>query len=172
MAEMREIPGYSDYYASDVGDIFSMKPFPANKKDTFPRLRKLKPWKAGKGYYMVHLSIDGKYPKFYVHRLVLLTFVGPCPPNHEGCHGSNGKKNNSLANLYYGTHSKNCNEDKLRDGTALIGSKHHQAKLTEEQVLEIRKLHGKLSQRKIAETYGVLQQQISRIQSKQRWAHI
>lgn len=52
------------------------------------------------------------------------------------------------------------------------GEKHPKAKLTEEQVLEIRSLFGCYSQEKIARWYGVSQTLVSKIGKRDIWAHL
>ncbi len=54
-----------------------------------------------------------------VHRLVCEAFIGPCPEGKEVLHGPEGKQDNSIGNLSYGTRSKN-ELDKRRDGTSKI----------------------------------------------------
>ncbi len=81
---------------------------------------------------------------------------------------------------------RNCvNPSHLRDGTAKmntqemfnrgrenrpIGEKHYRAKLTEKEVLEIRK--STASQSDIAFDYGISNQHISDIINKKRWKHL
>lgn len=57
-----------------------------------------------KRYPVVSLGAD---LQIGVHKLVMITFVGPCPPGMEVLHGDGDKSNNSLVNLSYGTHLEN-----------------------------------------------------------------
>lgn len=52
----------------------------------------------------------------FVHRLVLETFVGPCPPGMEALHRNGNPSDNSLSNLHWGTKIENA-ADMLRHGT-------------------------------------------------------
>ncbi len=165
MAEMRPIPGYPNYYADTDGNIWSNRPIGGAKVNK-RGIRKLKPRKDRRGYNIAHFGLNK--PNLRVHRLVLLTFVGSCPPGMEGCHGPNGKNDNSIANLSWGTKSKNQKEDRIRDGTFLEGEKHPEAKLTDEQVLEIRNLRGKITQREIADRFMISPTAISNIQLGRR----
>lgn len=64
--------------------------------------RILKPISSGCGYYIVVLS-DGKIRKtFFIHKLVLLAFVGPNPDGKPQInHKDENKHNNRLSNLEY-----------------------------------------------------------------------
>lgn len=57
---------------------------------------------------------DGRRTQF-VHRLVLLAFVGPCPDGAECCHADDDSSNNHLYNLRWDTHSAN-HHDLVRNG--------------------------------------------------------
>jgi hypothetical protein len=94
------IPGFPGYEASDQGQIRSFRS---------GGCRVLSPKIDRDGYAVVHPS--GSNPKF-VHRLVMLAFVGPCPANMEVLHGPGGPGDNSLSNLRYGTHQENIGEAK------------------------------------------------------------
>lgn len=70
--------------------------------------------------------------------MVLEAFVGPCPPGEEACHGPAGQSNDSLANLSWGTRSKNQGADRVRDGISNRGERCGTAKLTAAIVIECR----------------------------------
>lgn len=67
----------------------------------------------------VRLSLrrDGASWTVPIHRLVLLTWVGPCPDGHEGCHKDGNPANNAVSNLRWGTRSSNV-RDAHKHGTA------------------------------------------------------
>jgi NUMOD4 motif/HNH endonuclease len=125
------IEGYEGMYeVSDLGRVRSLPRFHAGG-------RILKPGHAGP-VANVGLSRDGRSRTYSVHTLVMRAFVGPCPEGHEVCHGPAGRRDNRLANLSYGTKSKNNGEDKRRDGTLLVGVLNPGAILTDEIVRECR----------------------------------
>jgi hypothetical protein len=70
----------------------------------------------GKQYLGVHLSANGDGRQRKVHLLVLETFVGPRPTQHEGAHENGNKCDNRLMNLAWKTRSENS-YDKQRHGT-------------------------------------------------------
>lgn len=119
--------------------------------------------------FYVMLWKKGKYKLWKVHRLVLFAFRGPPPIGHEGCHNDGNAENNRLENLRWDTPSAN-QRDRVIHGTSNRGEQCAAAKLTSEQVLAIRA--DTRLQRIIAIDYGVRENTISRIKSKQRWAHL
>jgi HNH endonuclease len=64
----------------------------------------MKPGANNSGHLFLYL---GRGNKRYVHRLVLETFIGPCPPGMECLHSDNDPSNNKLDNLKWGTRSDN-----------------------------------------------------------------
>lgn len=71
--------------------------------------RLLRPSVGTWGYQRVTLTKPARFHA-HVHSLVMATFVGPCPPGMEVCHGGDDKTNNTLANLRYDTHRANILE--------------------------------------------------------------
>jgi hypothetical protein len=63
-------------------------------------------WPNKKGYRLVSLEIDGRPRLRYVHRLVLMAFVG-AGAGRLANHGDGRKDNNRLHNLYWTTPSGN-----------------------------------------------------------------
>lgn len=64
---------------------------------------------------------DNRCPR-QVHQLVMLAFVGPCPPGMEVRHLDSNPRNNVLANLAYGTRAENA-RDRVLNGTDWNASK-------------------------------------------------
>ena len=115
-----------------------------------------------------------------VHRLVLETFVGPCPSRMECCHfPDRNHGNNRLENLRWDTHKNNMNDKEFHGttGRGLMGLKgiaNGRAKLTDMEVREIRDLYAtkKLNQVKLAGVYKIDQTVISEIVRKVLWSHV
>lgn len=105
MTIWKPIPGFESYSVSESGLIRSnitgkvLKPFPRSK-----------------GYLSIDLSHDGRHCREYVHRLILLTFVGPCPQGFEACHGNDVNTDNRLDNLFWGTRQMNIGMRKHASG--------------------------------------------------------
>lgn len=69
-------------------------------------------------YLAVALHVNGIQTTISVHKLVALTWIGPCPKGQQIRHGRLGFLENSVSNLLYGTPLEQ-EGDKRRDGTSL-----------------------------------------------------
>ncbi len=98
---IKPIPGFDDYFASNLGNIYS------GKKGNF---RKLKPFLGGTSKYLqITLCNNGKRNYCLVHRLVALTFI-PNPDNlPEVDHKDKDISNNNIENLSWCTRKDNLN---------------------------------------------------------------
>lgn len=75
--------------------------------------------------------------------------------------------------LRWGTHQENMDDKKARGRCAARrGETSNFAKLTSEQVLEIRELAGTMPQHKIADIYNISQVGVSDIVRRKNWKHI
>lgn len=159
---IKPIPGFDGYYACEDGSIWSIKG---------GRLKILKSSLDGNGYYHVSLYNNGKSKNVLVHKAVLIAFYGFPSEDLQCLHGPEGKHNNSLGNLRWGTYREN-REDMKRDGTHQIGAKNPSAKITEKTVLEIRKLKDKKNEKELSKLFNISITQISRIKRNVAWNHV
>jgi hypothetical protein len=107
-----------------------------------------------------------------VHRLVLETFVGPCPPGMQCRHMDGDPGNNHVSNLSWGTARQN-QLDRRRHGTSMEGVKHPMVRFTEEQILSIiAELNSGARQIDVAAKYGTKQGHISNIYRGKAWSHL
>ncbi len=171
--EFRQIDGFPGYHVGTDGRIKSYiihgNPKIRGIGTTF---RFLNPYLDGYGYPSVTLVKDRR--RFYhkVHRLVLTTFVGPCPPGMECCHNDGNRGNPRLENLRWDTRKNNV-KDALNQGTMLLGSKNGQSKLTESNVREIRiLLDSGMLQKDIAVKFGLAKRSVSDIKTGRTWCHL
>ena len=111
--------------------------------------------------------VCGKY--WYTHRLAL-HLEGVDVTGHHVLHSCDNPKCCNPAHLRLGTNQDNM-IDKVSKGRQARGEKIHTAKLTQEQVLEIRAING-MYQKDIAAQYGVSKDAISKIIGRRTWAHI
>ena len=122
-----DIPGWENLYQVSIeGQVRSLTRT-VLCKDGITRTFKgriLSPCVNDSGHLLVPLTRSGEAPKLkQVHRLVLLTFVGPCPPGMECLHWDDDKYNNRLANLRWGTRLENM-DDAKRNGKRDIYNDH------------------------------------------------
>lgn len=169
---MKPIPNFTGYFADKLGNIYSIRPYKRSKEWRKEPI-KLTPQKQNNGYYTVGLRCDGITKVILVHHLILITFIGKRPKGFQACHGIGGKSDNSLKNLSWGSVSKNNKEDKKRDGTLYVGSKHHNSKLNETQAIEIKRLIKQgINNHSIANKFGVHHTNISCIRRGVTWVHV
>lgn len=121
------------------------------------------------GHLSTTLTVDGKEKTFFVHRLVLLTFVGPCPEGMECCHGNGKADDNALSNLRWDTHANNS-QDRKDHGNYAAGDKHHMAKITNAIAMEI--YNSSASGVETAAMYGVATSAVSAIRSGKIWGTV
>ena len=133
--------------------------------------RVLKPYGNGAGYYQVDPCKDGVKKKKSIHRLVMLAFVGESDlqVNHK-----NGiKTDNRLENLEYCTRSENAQhafDTGLNIGRR--GEKNSNSKLTRAFAERIKYGHQGMTQKDIAEIYGIARSLVSDIRLGKLWKHI
>lgn len=73
--------------------------------------------------------------------------------------------------LRWATHEEN-QQDRYADGTDPRGERNSNAKITEDDVREIRQLSGFTSQRVIASMFGISQPAVSQIVLRKKWRHV
>lgn len=125
------------------------------------------------GYERINLCKNCK--KYYksVHSLVLETFVGLCPAGMQCNHKDGNKTNNHIDNLEWVTPSDNQKHAHRLGLKNNKGEKHSQNKLTENNVITIRKLlRLGLKQETISKFFYVHQVTISDIKNNKTWSHL
>lgn len=123
-------------------------------------------------YIIVHLSKNGKQKIFYVHQLVLETFIGPRPNGMVCRHLDGNRTNNKLENLRWGTYDEN-EQDKARHGTLRKGININTAKLKNKDILEIIELSDNgMSDQEISKKYFISRRNVNDIKNRKTWKHI
>lgn len=135
---------------------------------------KLWPYNTDKdGYGYVWIQGSGRYSRVTV--LACEFRWGPMP--QPGMVAAHGPCESVLcwegAHLSWKTHKQNA-ADRFRDGTDLSGERNPVAKLTSENVMEIRRIYalGGVTQSDLAGAFGVGSQTISKIVTGARWRHL
>jgi len=147
----RKIPDFKGYYVSNVGRIISInrnknKPLVMKKhhdKDRYERIT-----------LFDHTKND--YTFCFVHQLVLFAFVGPKLDGMETSHLNHKRDDNRLCNLRWETASENQRR-RVENRTDMRGENSPLAKLTNEDVFNIRKLYldGQHSFKEIDTLYNI-----------------
>lgn len=160
------VSGYEGWYeVSNRGRVASLARQTTRGKVLTPQLN-------SKGYRQVGLSKYGRVRLHRVGALVLEAFFRPRNPGEQVCHGPNGKTDDSLANLTWGTPSQN-QLDRRRDGTSNQGERSAAATLTEAIVLECRRRYAAgETQSALAAEFGVSSGAMSSAIRGRTWSHL
>ena len=159
MEQWKPIIGFESIYeVSDHGNVRSIKS---------GKLKKISLDKTTNRQFL-NLWKNNKQNVVRIHKLVLEAFVGQCPDGLECCHNDGNSSNNHLSNLRWDTHTSNIH-DRIKHGTSNRGERCGTAKLTLEQVRQIRT--DTRLQRIIASEYNIAESMISRIKNGERWQH-
>lgn len=160
------IPDYEGIYeASSEGRIRRIAHIP-NARPAPYYLRELS---HPGGYRMVALHKDKKQRHRLIHRLVMAAFHGHS--KLEVNHLDGNKRNNGLLNLEYVT--KQNGEHASRMKLSPRGERQGGSKLTESQVLEIRKLRSQgHTLQALADRFRVNNMNIHYIVTRKTWKHL
>lgn len=155
----RPVLGFPRYMVSEAGHVFS----------SIRACRMLRQTISPQGYpYVSLMGADGRPKKALVHRLVAEAFIsnpfGLACVNHR-----NGVKTDShVDNLEWVTYAENNNHARATGLSLAFGETHYAAKLSDADVVEIRRLGAAgLLHREIAARYGVIRQHVTRILNNQ-----
>lgn len=119
----RPVPGFEGAYeASSFGRIRSLERKARNGR-LWPGVM-LKACQHPNGHLQVTLSLHNSKGRQWVHRLVLLSFLGPAPAGMEAIHRNGDPQDNHLDNLEWGTRARNV-RDQVRHGVHFCASKTH-----------------------------------------------
>lgn len=169
------VPGFSNYEISSQGRlrVLDRHMLTSNGQTRFYKGGLIAPCRNQHGHLKVMLvRTAGRKEPRYLHQLVMLAFVGPCPANHEVAHCDGNPSNNALSNLRYATPAEN-NADKQMHGTQPHGETHPQARLSENTVREILlRLSAGEKATAIAARFGVHKSTVGAIKRGRSWAHL
>lgn len=130
--------------------------------------RILTPQRAANGYLFVNLYGESGVSRVSVHRLVCFAFLGfPPSPVHEVGHIDGSRDNNCAQNLKWCTRKEN-HADKKIHGTAQIGERNGNSRLSDQDAKKIFEEDG--TQVGLAKKYRVSQATIWRIKNRMRAA--
>ncbi len=176
MIDLIAVVGCAGYFITDTGEIWTQwaerKPYDGTSPLVrLPHLRKMRLRVHSNGYLTITIR-----KRWFVHRLVLEAFVGPCPEYMECRHIDGDKTNNHTSNLVWGTHLENMEDIKRYGGTVggpRLGEVNGSAKLTAEKVREIRRMKAKgYGSTKLSRLYGVSTYAIKCVLNGRTWGHV
>ncbi len=164
----REIPGWEKYYCvSNLGRLASLR---SSRGLRF--LPRICSQKKHLGYLRARLSRNNKITWEFVHRLIVMTFIGQIGKNLQVRHLDGNKSNNMLSNLAIGTAKEN-GEDSVRLGVQPFGSSHGMATLKEDDVKKIRaRAAVGESQKMIATDFNIHPSTVYKIIRRKLWNHV
>lgn len=160
--ELADFPGYR---VSDTGEVQSNK---------YGSWRVLKGRIFANGYSHVSLYRgDGSSWTIGVHRLVALTFVASDPNCPIVAHKNHDKQDNRASNLVWVSQKTNM-EQSVENRIHAHGLKHGATKLTESEVIQIRKEFSEkpTTYAQLAAKYKVTRGAIWGIITRRTWKHI
>lgn len=162
--EWRDVVGFEGRYrVSSLGRVFS-----AYKDDVLEGTKPQGPYT----YHTVRLYKNGKMHGRAVHKIMAEAFLGPRPsPVHQVRHLDGDHTNNQLDNIVWGTPKENA-ADRARHGRDRIGAAHHATKISDEQVIFLRQMRGRISTRALAERLGVNPSTVLAIQNGKSRRHV
>lgn len=120
--EWKDVVEYEGFYqVSNLGRVRSVDRIVpvSGQKPRRLRGKVLAPVNLPKGYQQITLSKDGVEIRYRIYWLVADAWLGPRPEGFDVCHkqgGDEGRKNNAVGNLFYGTRSENLFM-RRKDGT-------------------------------------------------------
>lgn len=167
--QWRQVIGYEGVY--EVSDHGNVRRVVGGKGSTAGRVLTAK--RSTNGYRHVDLSMRDRKVRHLIHRLVAFAFIGAPPtPAHCVNHIDGDKANNRPSNIEWVSQSENVRHGYrigLNPGPIVKGAKNPRAKLTDEQVKEIRALRGIEGARVIARRFGVSRSAIQFIHQGKHW---
>lgn len=134
--------------------------------------RVLKPCVVGKGYLAVSLRKNNQTYRKYIHQLVCESFCGESTKENKVVNHIDGNKlNNHFTNLEWCSYSSN-NKHAYDTGLKNRGEGFYNARLSEADVIQIRKI-GKIgTYQEIADCYGVSKATVRDVLMGRTWKHI
>ena len=151
----KNYPNDERYEVSKCGDV-RMKGRAIRKGSTTPT-----------GYKVIVFSIPNSKPiGRYAHRMVMETFVGPCPDGKEVSHLNGNNADNRLSNLVYESRKLNIAR-KIEHGTDYNGAQNPSAKLALDEIRQIRT--SEESENTLALRFGVDRATIGRVKRNESW---
>lgn len=117
----------------------------------------------------IYIWLNGKNKR--LHRVIYEMHNGPIPEGMFVCHTCDNRACCNPAHLFIGTPQDNMTDRNIKNRQAK-GESQGSAKLTANNVFEIRERLTNETLKTIAASYGVTKQTISKIKNKRSWSHL
>jgi len=168
-----QIPGFPRYCVAEDGTVLSICVQGSTAVRPWSKARRLTPTISSRGYPQVMLrDMGGRRRQITVHTILLSVYVEPRPQGKECRHLDGNKTHNHISNLAWGTTREN-QLDRWLHGTSDHGERSVCAKLTNDDVLQIRQRAANgVSYRAIAKDFPVAKSNIWLIVTRRTWKHI
>lgn len=163
------VNGFPGYFVTPEGQVWSTRRSDGTSDAVAAHVLNGSP---SKGYPRVTLSVAGRCQRFFVHRIVAETFLGPCPGGLEVAHLNGNRRDSRLTNLRYVTRSEN-HLHKIAHGTMPMGDSHPGRSITEKIARRIgKRLEEVGSCSRVAEEFGTTAGVVSHIAMGRTWRHV
>lgn len=164
------IDSHPDYAVSNFGRVKRIAAYPTKRHRLPEGGLVLRQKKTPSGYLEVTLYFGSTRKIHSVHRLVAMAFLPPPIADQVMvCHRDDNPINNRHDNLFWGSHADN-NADKVAKKRHAFGSRVNTAKLTSQDVIEIRSaVANGAKKRALAKAYGVTPGNIYAIADRSTW---
>lgn len=169
----KQIPEYDGLYAvSDCGRVKRLERKSRNGNGEFTLPERFSKLSLSKGYFRVGLWRGNEGKVFFVHRLVMLAFVGPS--NLSVDHINGDKTDNRLCNLRYCTLRENTLFQHEAGRVRFVrGVQNGKAKMSDDIVRQARTmLASGMSVQKVADNFGFSKGTIQAMKDGRTWAHV
>ena len=161
---IKKIFGVDDYYIDLHGNVYSNVKMPNSERGR--GFKTLSPHKKN-GYLAVSLSVSGAQRSFYIHNLLLETFVCKRPTGKECRHLDGDRLNINLSNLAWGTRSEN-QIDRRAHGTDNGGERHPNAKYSDKYAAMVGKMVREMPHKEVARILCIPKSSVSSLAGRAR----
>ena len=169
----KPIPEYDGLYAvSDFGRVKRLQRKSRNLNAEFTLSERVSKLSNSRGYLRVSLWRNNVGNVFFVHRLVMLAFVGPSDLSVDHINGD--KADNRLCNLRYCTLAQNTLHQHEAGRVRFVrGIENGKSKMNNDIVRQARiMLASGMSVQKVADNFGFSKGTIQAMKEGRTWAHV